>query len=219
MKLPQAALCGGSHAGKGLRPDMFRMWDYYGARSWVPRLGMMFSKRGMSNIVSRSDLLTWQHSLPKMRMDLVITGWKVFEGQSVLLEKEHSQPFPQVNTTAGLFEPRGTLVVMTEDAIPCEEARQAIEEWKTASPYPVQHLQVMDTASGWARAAITASLPEGTHHCSTWDGRPLYHLIAAQNRLVPYVFLVDDTGRIRWRSSWKPTEREKDFLKEKWSLE
>eukprot|EP01061_Rhynchopus_euleeides_P043935 TRINITY_DN767_c2_g2_i1.p1 TRINITY_DN767_c2_g2~~TRINITY_DN767_c2_g2_i1.p1 ORF type:complete len:226 (+),score=64.89 TRINITY_DN767_c2_g2_i1:147-824(+) len=205
---------------------MFSVWDSYLPRSFLPRVLTMFSKKKMSDLYFRNEFLLWQYRKAPQHADLVVSGFKIFEGNNVYSPKESSQAFPDINTLAGVFSPRGQMVIFTSGSYPYPEFQNAMDEWEAAWPGKVTRLHLQDTLPGWSAALDHVKELEGVpaeekkeHFCVTSDARGVFHHLASQNRLVPYVFIVDNNGLIRWRSSWAPTQREIEVINQGYSLD
>eukprot|EP01064_Diplonema_japonicum_P018747 TRINITY_DN27433_c0_g1_i1.p1 TRINITY_DN27433_c0_g1~~TRINITY_DN27433_c0_g1_i1.p1 ORF type:complete len:226 (+),score=44.01 TRINITY_DN27433_c0_g1_i1:22-678(+) len=189
--------------------------DWYKPGQYLPRWIAMGSKKKYADLLYKTGKL-WQ-SPAKERFELMLCGEKLFEGGAVPLKREHSQKFPELNSDDGVFAPSSQLVVLYKPTSTTPEAIAAVDAWEEAYPGTTTRLIVTDTGLGRSIIAYAEPAP-GKVTCSSLDCRPLYQLIATNNTGVPYAFLVDSEGLIRWRSCWKPTEKEKEFLKFKWAL-
>ena len=211
--------------GKCIAPGkqhlMFGKWDAYIPYSYMPRILSVFSRRTMLGLIRRNEFQMAQYRKPVMCSEAVLTGLKFFEGNDVLTARADSQKFPVFNTTEGEVELKGQMVIMSCLAPSCDEYVVAMKEWADAYKGKVSVLHVSDMIESCA--LLNKATPELSHlkeyFSVTADCRHAYELLATNNRLVPYVFIVDEQGFIRWRSCWQPTEREKNVLAHDWSLD
>eukprot|EP01063_Lacrimia_lanifica_P040936 TRINITY_DN9437_c0_g1_i1.p2 TRINITY_DN9437_c0_g1~~TRINITY_DN9437_c0_g1_i1.p2 ORF type:complete len:221 (+),score=58.00 TRINITY_DN9437_c0_g1_i1:49-711(+) len=205
-------------AARGKNPRQYSAWGWVLPKSYVPRLLVGFSGKRMASLLYQSSVVNWK-PVGKERLELALSGEKLFEGNATLAKPEHSQKFPDVNVTTGAYAPRSELVILMRASPHPPAYRDAVEAWASAWPGKTTRLCVAESHHTWPNAWQDAGARADTHHCVTFDARPLYDHIAYTNASVPYVFLVDGQGLIRWRSCWAPTQREVEFLQTGWTLD
>eukprot|EP01059_Diplonema_ambulator_P005266 TRINITY_DN15013_c0_g1_i1.p1 TRINITY_DN15013_c0_g1~~TRINITY_DN15013_c0_g1_i1.p1 ORF type:complete len:242 (+),score=29.55 TRINITY_DN15013_c0_g1_i1:51-728(+) len=194
----------------GVDSARYHWTDWYLPGQWLPRWLVAGSKRKFADLVWEKERL-WRGE-GKERLEVLLSGEKMFEGMNGLIEKKYCEKFPDVVTTDGVFSPRSQMVILRRIVPFTTQATEAAESWCSIFPGPSTTLLTGDTPFGIFVSLCKSSTPD-TKCVANLDLRPLYDQIAHPNMMIPYVFLVDKDGYIRWRSCWAPTEKEAEMFK------
>ncbi|KAJ9448949.1 hypothetical protein DIPPA_05051 [Diplonema papillatum] len=202
-------------AGKMNLLAQLSAWSAYVPTTFVPRILSSFHKRSFTKLWYHRTMLV-QKGPSRERLEILVAGEKLFEGRRRPTPAADSQKFPEVLTTTGVFSPRSEMVIVSPLRRGVLDRGTIVAEWANRYPGSVSFLYVADDLQSWV---TTKRVDEpGIYFCNTFDARPLYELIACQNTVVPFVFIVDAESRIRWRSCYLPTDSEIKFLAHPWKL-
>ena len=148
--------------------------------------------------------------LGEERMELVVSDKKLFRGNPWLIRSQAARKFPTLKVNTGDFNPTSQLVILSGYRAGIEGTEQSIQRWKDCWGGTSTVIVLNDTFTSFFLPDTDES--SGTVYASSTDNKPVWNQLAYQNDSIPFIFLVDSKGRLRWQSSGYPTPDEEKLL-------
>eukprot|EP01060_Flectonema_neradi_P008757 TRINITY_DN16269_c0_g1_i1.p1 TRINITY_DN16269_c0_g1~~TRINITY_DN16269_c0_g1_i1.p1 ORF type:complete len:237 (+),score=22.76 TRINITY_DN16269_c0_g1_i1:57-713(+) len=206
FRLPRAVL----RPGYELSPGTYRaeLWRNYLPSTMLPKFMLMLSSKRVYKFLYNQMKRT-KH-LGEERAELAMCNMKFFRGNPWLVRESSARAFPTLVLNGGEFSPKAEMVILIGHRANMEGLDETIDEWKRIWDAKATVIMMDDSLVG---CILPESDPvKGTLFASSSDNSPVWDQLAFKNNSIPFVFLVDSKGLLRWQSCGRPTEDEEKMI-------